>query len=280
MRLGVHCSIAGGLDRALEEARGKGCETIQVFTRSPRNWAGKPIPEAEAAAFRAGLAESGISPLVVHTIYLPNLATEQEALYEKSVQVFMDDMRRAEAIGANYLVIHPGRHSGGTREVGMRRLIAGLNRALREVTNNVLVLIENLAGGKTDLCARFEEIGAVRAGLETPARVGVCLDTAHAHAAGYDVTSAAGWDGTLAAFDRAVGLDHLKGMHVNDSKAPRGGAVDRHEHIGKGFIGLEGFRAMVNHPRLRDIPMILETPKKTVQDDPENLRTIRQLAVG
>ena len=278
MRLGVHCSVRGGLVAGLQEARRLGCDTVQIFTRSPRMWrAGKIQPEA-AAAFRQARQEYQIDPVVVHTPYLPNLCTSVEALYARSYRALLEDLEHCEMLDADYLVIHPGAHSDGIpRKEGIRRMCDAINRGLAHAPGKTMLLLENMAGGGRRMGNTFEEIAEMRAGMENPGRVGVCLDTAHTLGAGYAFSSAEEVQETLQAFDQTIGLAHLKVIHANDSKVPRGSQRDRHEHIGRGHIGKKAFKALLNDPRLKDRTVILETPKDTPEDDPRNLKIMRQL---
>lgn len=282
MRTGVHCAIAGGLLRATEEAEKKKCETIQIFSRSPRGWGAREFSEQEVQDFQKERRRIGIEPLVVHMLYLPNLATSNPELYEKSVSVLMDEMRRCERIGAEYLVVHPGRHSGTTREIGVAQVKKALNTALSGVDNGVMILLENLAGGGTDIGADFGELAEILDCVDAARkkRIAVCLDTCHAHAAGHDMSEKKSVQRVLEEFNRAIGLEKIKVLHFNDCKGPFFCRVDRHQHIGQGSIGLEGFRAVINEPALKDCAGILETPKDSETADKKNLKTLRDLIAG
>jgi deoxyribonuclease-4 len=278
MRLGVHCSVRGGLVLALEEAHRLGCDTVQIFTRSPRMWrAGKIKPE-DAEAFRRARLKFNIDPVVVHTPYLPNLCTSDEALYARSYRALLEDLENCRLIGADYLVIHPGAYSeGSSPQEGIRRLTDAISRGLKQVQGNVIVLLENVAGGGRRMGMAFEELAAMRAGMEEPGRVGICLDTAHTLAAGFPFSAPEEVYATLAEFDRTIGLGHLKVIHANDSKAIRGSHRDLHEHIGKGHVGQRAFKALLHHPALSRCAVILETPKDSPEADPRNLKLMRQL---
>jgi deoxyribonuclease IV len=263
---------------ALQEARRLGCDTVQIFTRSPRMWrAGKMRPE-DAAAFRKTRQEFKIDPVVVHTPYLPNLCTSVEVLYARSYRALLEDLEHCHMIGADYLVIHPGAHSDGIpREEGVRRLTDAVNRGIEQSEGTTTLLLENMAGGGRRMGRAFEELAAMRAGMKRPERVGICLDTAHTLAGGYAFSSADEVKQTLDEFDRVIGLTNLKVIHANDSKAVRGSNRDLHEHIGKGHVGKEAFKALLHDPRLQDRAVILETPKDTPQADPNNLALMRRL---
>jgi deoxyribonuclease IV len=278
VRLGVHCSVRGGLVMALQEARRLGCETVQIFTRSPRMWrAGKIKPE-DAQAFRKAHQEFKIDPVVVHTPYLPNLCTSVEDLYARSYRAFLEDLEHCRMIGADYLVIHPGAHSEGIpRKEGVRRLTDAMNRGFEQVEGTVTVLLENVAGGGRRMGMAFEELAEMRAGMRYPERVGFCLDTAHTLGAGYPLGSPEDVEITLNEFDQKAGLKHVKVIHANDSKAPRGSHRDLHEHIGKGHVGKTAFKALLHDSRLKHCAVILETPKDTPEADPRNLKLMRQL---
>lgn len=276
IRVGVHVSIAGGLHRAVEHARELGCETMQIFSKSPRGWAARPVdPEDSDRASRLR-HDLGITPLAVHASYLINLAAADPLLYEKSLSALEEELRRSRIMGADFLVLHVGSVREGQRD-GIQRVSRALKRVLRKAPSSPILLLENTAGERGEIGSRFSELGEIldRLGSE---RVGVCLDTCHLLAAGYDITSAAGVATVIQEVDREVGLSSVRLIHANDSKKGLGCHVDRHQHIGEGGIGRNGFRAVLAHPALHSIPMVLETPKTTEADDRRNLKTIRQLA--
>jgi deoxyribonuclease IV len=279
MRLGTHCSIAGGVSKALEEAARLGCDTLQLFTQSPRIWKGSPPTDAAVESFRALRQKTGLSPLVIHLPYLPNLCTADASLYAKSIQTLESDLTICERLGVEYLVVHPGSYSDGCGpEHGVDALAKALDQAFKNVPGKAMVLLENMAGSGKRLGGKFEELAAMRQAVRDKSRVGFCLDTAHTIAAGYGFSTADEVNATLKEFDSVLGLSHLKVIHANDSKAPRGSRRDLHQHIGDGFVGLEAFRTLVNYPAMKDIPFILETPKDTPEDDPRNLKSLRALA--
>ncbi len=276
MRVGVHVSIAGGLPVALERAKRLSCSTMQIFSRSPRGGPAPALSDADVQAFRSGRQAADIQPLVVHAPYIINLASPEARMHSQSVRLYREDYARCERIGAQYLVTHVGSHRGSGEEAGIARVAEALNETLAgSEAGRVMILLENTAGSGQGLGERFEHLAAMRAGVTQPKRVGVCLDTAHTFAAGYAIHTADGLEETVKAFDRIVGLEHLKVIHLNDSKVDFDSRVDRHWHIGEGKIGLEAMRRIVNHPKLRDLPFILETPKDTDEDDPRNLATVR-----
>jgi deoxyribonuclease-4 len=272
IRFGVHCSLRNGLPGALDEAHALGCEAVQLFARSPRMWRMRQHTPDEIAAFRRRRAETGIDPVVVHTPYLPNLATAVEPLYRRSVDSLQEDLVVMEQLAADFLVIHPGSFSlDSTRETGIARICAAINDAVAAVPGSAMVLLENVAGGGRRIGSSFAEIAALVRGIREQRRVGVCLDTAHALAAGYDLATPAGIDAMLAEFDREIGLGRLMMLHFNDSLVPAGSHKDRHEHLGRGHIGAAGFQYLVQRVKGLVRAGILETPKDTPAADRRNL---------
>jgi deoxyribonuclease IV len=278
VRLGFHISISDGLLEAAEKARSLGCRTMQIFTRNPRGWAPpKAIDPVEAASFRSALVRYGIDPLIVHMPYLPNVATLDEALYERSVAALTEELERAGRLGAAYLVLHVGHRGKASEEEAFPRVAAAVNRACRAVSGTTVVLLENTAGQGTEVGARFPDLARIMAMLEDQDRTGVCLDTAHAWGAGYDLATATGVEDTLAEFNSFLGWERLRLIHLNDAKAACGAGIDRHEHIGRGAIGRKGFRFLLHHPRLSTLPFVMETPKKSEQDDRNNMKAVKSL---
>ncbi len=287
-RFGAHLSIAGGLPRAVDRAVATRCESLQIFTKSVGQWRARPLPPDEVARFRARVEETGIQPVVAHNSYLINLAAAEPALRAQSLSALGEEIDRAEALGLDGLVMHPGSFTTGTEEGGLRLVADGLRTLLRQRRRGrVRILLEQTAGQGTNLGHRFEHLAAIIERLDGTPRVAVCLDTCHLLAAGYDLCSEEGYRDTFANLDRVVGLDRLAAFHMNDSKKPCGSRVDRHEHIGKGCLGLEPFRRLVNDPRFARMPMLLETPKLDTPEsrrlsdadpwDRRNLRTLRGL---
>lgn len=278
VRVGVHVSIAGSIAKAVERAQGIGCDTFQIFSRNPRGWAAKPLVPADVDAFRAGLAASGLAPAVDHMPYLPNLASSNDEPYERSVLALADELVRAAALGIPFVVTHLGHHLGAGSDAGEARVIAALDRAVGAAPPGVTLLVENTAGEKNSVGSSFASIARIIEGCACHDRLGVCLDTCHAFAAGYDLRSQDGVDGTLAAFDDAIGLGLLRVIHCNDSKGELGSGLDRHEHVGLGAIGEEGFRLLLRRPEVRDLPFICETPEDGRRDGAGNIAKVRELA--
>lgn len=280
MRLGVHASIAGGLLDALERAKRLRCNTMQIFSRSPRGGAASLLPKKDLQRFHAGRRAAGIDPLVVHGPYIINLASPTRRTWSFSVRLYKEEYARCHALSAAYLVTHVGSHRGSGEEAGIKRVAEALNRTLGSLSSSVMIALENTAGSGQGLGFSFEQLAAMREQVSDQSRVGICLDTAHLFASGFAIHTEEGLEETLAQFDRIIGMEHLKVIHLNDSKAAFKSRVDRHWHIGEGHIGLEAMARIVNHPKLQHLPFILETPKKTEEDDPRNLATVRKLAAG
>lgn len=280
VRIGIHTSIAGRLELAADRAKELGCDAFQIFSASPRNWANPTINPVEGEAFCHRRYALGLDPLVVHDNYLINLASARPVLRSRSIQAFHAEIRRALALKANYLVMHPGSALELSRRHAMANVVAGLRQAARGLRlNGLQILLENTSGQGTALGAALEEIAELLAAVPE-LNLGVCLDTAHLFAAGYDIRSASGLEDTLADVHTKIGLDRVKVIHTNDSKVARGARVDRHEHIGRGKIGLEAFRRLLHHPTLAGKTFILETPIERQGDDRRNLATLRRLAAG
>jgi deoxyribonuclease-4 len=287
-RFGAHLSIAGGLPRAVDRAVASRCEALQIFTKSAGQWRARPLPADEIALFRTRVEETGVRPVIAHNSYLINLAAADPVLRAQSLAALGEEIDRAEALGLDGLVMHPGAYTTGTEESGIRLIADGLRALLRvRRRGRVRILLEQTAGQGTNLGHRFEHLAAIVARLDGAPRIGVCLDTCHLLAAGYDLCTEAGYADTFQQFDRTLGIDRLAAFHMNDSKKPCGSRVDRHEHIGKGCLGLEPFRRLVNDPRFSALPMLLETPKLDTPEsrrrsdadpwDRRNLRTLRGL---
>jgi len=276
--IGAHMSIAGGLHLAIARGVETGCAAIQVFTKNASQWRGKSISPAEADAFRQAWQKSSIGPVIAHDSYLINLAAADEAMWRKSIAAFLDEMERCAALGIPELVMHPGAHLGAGEEAGLQRLAAAFREVFAAAPAGVTVLLENTAGQGTCLGYRFEHLAAIIEQVPE-GRFGVCFDTCHAYAAGYDLAMAAGYAAVISEFDRVIGLERLRVFHVNDCKKGLGCRVDRHEHIGQGSIGEAGFAALMQDPRFAGIPKILETPKgDDAELDRMNLALLRRLA--
>jgi deoxyribonuclease-4 len=278
VKVGVHVSIAGSIPRAVDRARDAGCDTFQIFSRNPRGWRSKDLTDEDAALFRENLKKSGIWPPIDHMPYLPNLATANPENYEKTVQTLVAELGRCGLLGIPYLVTHLGHHQGDGIEKGQKRVIAAINHALSMAGNPVMLLLENTAGEKNGIGNLFEDIQAVIDGVEEKERIGVCFDTCHAFGAGYELRTREGLRETLALFDSVIGIDMIRAVHLNDSKGNLGSGLDRHEHIGLGFIGEDGFRTILGHDLFRTRPLICETPVDARRDDRGNIRKVRELA--
>jgi deoxyribonuclease-4 len=278
---GAHMSIAGGIYKAVERGKRVGCRTIQIFTKNSNQWGARILTEQDRLLFQKAQESCGIYPVVAHDSYLINLASPDSHLYKKSLNAFVEEMERANFLGIPYLVLHPGAHRGGGVQKGVTRVAGALKRALDRVEPPVVVLLENTAGQGSSLGSRFEELAAILERIPDPGRVGVCLDTCHAFAAGYDIRTEEGYEETIGDLKRLIGIDKIRAFHLNDSKRDLGSRVDRHFHIGKGCIGLDAFRFLVNDRRFVGVPKILETPKG-IQDreDKRNLGTLRSLLQG
>ena len=288
LRIGIHTSIAGSYLKALESARKLGCNALQIFSASPRMWqsGSARIPEADAQAFCARREELRLGPLVIHANYLINLASAQPMLRTRSIQAFHDELVRARALGADFLVVHPGSRGESSSQQAVATIIESVKQAARRVPLDGLeILIENTAGMGSAVGARLEEVAEIVAGLKS-LPVGACLDTAHLFAAGYDIKSEAGLAATIGQIESNIGLDRVPVFHLNDSKIPLGGRVDRHEHIGLGKIGAEAFERILRHPRLaaaapEGLPgraFVLETPIDEPGDDRRNVAKLWELA--
>jgi len=288
-RIGIHTSIAGSYLNALEAARKLGCNALQIFSASPRTWQGggsTRIAEVDAQAFRARREELKLGPLVIHANYLINLASEQRMLQTRSIQAFHDEVVRAMALGADFLVVHPGARGEATAAQAVATIIESVKQAAkRSHLGGLEILIENTAGMGTTMGSRLEEVAEILQGLSS-LPVGACLDTAHLFAAGYDIKTEAGLASTLGQVEGSIGLDRVPVLHVNDSKIPLGGRVDRHENIGEGKIGAAAFQRLLRHPRLGTMPpeglvgraFILETPIDEPGDDRRNVAALWELA--
>jgi deoxyribonuclease IV len=288
LRIGAHMSIAGGVSKAVDRAVVHGCEALQIFTKNANQWRSRPLDPAEIRRFRSRLEETGIHPVVSHASYLINLGTADPTLREQSLEAFVDELDRAQALGLRGVVIHPGTQTSGTEADALRLVADSIARAFRaRRRTRVMVLLEHTAGQGRSLGCRFEHLAAIIEHLGGNPRVGVCLDTCHLIASGYDIVSEVGYRETFAAFDRIVGFGRLEVVHANDSKKPCASRVDRHEHIGDGCLGLEPFRRILHDPRFAKRPMLIETEKasgrespRTIAADPfdvRNLQTLRRL---
>jgi len=285
MPIGAHMSVAGGLHTAFERGQQAGCDTMQIFSKNASRWVAKPLEEEEVATFRRARAASPLAPLLIHDSYLINMGTAAEEMWQKSINAFLEELERADALGVDYLVTHSGAHVGAGAAVGHQRLAAALNQITSQRnplrpdgTPATMILLETNAGQGSCLCRSFAEMAEVFGRLSEPEQVAICFDTCHVFASGYDMRTPAGYTATMAEFDRLIGLDKLRAFHVNDSLKGVGSLVDRHAHIGQGELGLSFFHALVNDPRFKQVPMILETEKdETMSEDVANLAVLRAL---
>jgi len=277
--LGAHMSIAGGLHLAFARIQEVQGEALQIFTSNQRQWRTIPLTPAMVADFQQHWEKNGHMPVAAHDSYLINLAAPDSDQLERSVGAFADELQRAAKLGIPFLITHPGSHLGQGLDVGLERFVGNLDRAItRSKVSEVKILLETTAGQGTNLGSSFEQIACILSQSTYGDGLGVCLDTAHAFAAGYDMRTLETYEETFSRFDRIIGLERLEFFHINDSKRPLGSRVDRHEHIGKGEIGLSAFRLLLNDPRFQQHPMVLETPKgKDLKEDKENLRVLRSL---
>ncbi|MEW6128308.1 MAG: deoxyribonuclease IV [Acidobacteriota bacterium] len=278
-KFGVHTSIAGGLPKAVERAVEKACDCFQIFAHNPRGWQERPLLKEEIHEFKNAREKAGLSVLAIHAVYLINLAAQDEVNLRRSREAFRQEVLRGIAIGADYLVVHPGSSKTASTDAGIQTAINSIREATRKVKmNGLTILIENTAGQGSSIGCTFEQVADLVAGMVDEIPVGVCLDTAHTFAAGYDIACAKGFQQTVTQIKNTFGFDRLKLLHCNDSKAPLGSRVDRHQHIGLGHIGLEAFRRITHHPKFRQLPFILETPVDQVRGDEENLAVMRELS--
>lgn len=274
---GAHMSVAGGLDKAFSRALAVGASAVQIFTKNANRWSAPPVPAEECAAFRQAWEASGIGPVIVHDAYLINLAAADEENWTRSKNAMREELQRCAALGIPHLVAHPGAHVGAGVEAGIARIRAALAEIFADSDPQVRLLLENTAGQGTYLGGEFAQLARMMEGFGE--RVGICFDSCHAHAAGYDLASAEGYERTMAEFERVIGFEWLHAFHLNDSQKECGKRVDRHAHLGQGTIGVDGFARLVQDARFVHLPMVLETPKG---DDDEmdriNLALLRRLA--
>lgn len=279
MPLGAHMSIAGGVDKAIIRGHEVGCETVQIFTRSPRQWRSRVLEEDEILRFQENREQTGIDPVVAHDCYLINLGSPDEELWQKSLRVFEEEIGHCEQLGIAYLVVHPGSHVDTGVEAGLRRIAQALDRVREDAERcRVEVLLEITAGQGTNLGHTTGQLAHLLRLVADDSWLGVCFDTCHAFAAGYELRTREGYEATFRELDELIGLERLKVIHLNDAKGELGSRLDRHQHIGQGALGLDPFRMLLNDDRFRGLPMLLETPKgPDYQEDRENLRVLRGL---
>lgn len=289
-RIGIHTSIAGGLPNAISRADALGCDCLQIFARNPRGWAARELTHAEISEFRDARARTGMWPLVIHSVYLINLASADPMLLARSRAAFREELERGLVLGADYLVVHPGNPGIAAVEIGIGTAVASVREAARGLKlkgattkaacagrkNALTILIENTAGQGSAIGRDFDQMASLLEALDD-LPVDVCLDTAHTFASGYDISTGAGLRKTIEAIDWSFGVDRIKVIHCNDSKAPLGSRVDRHQHIGLGHIGADAFRRVTHNPKLRGIPFILETPVDEERGYEWNLTRLREI---
>ena len=277
LKVGMHVSIAGTIDLAVDRAVESNCDTFQIFTRNPRGWKVSNLDHEEVEKFKSKLRQHNIGPVVSHMPYLPNLSSPKDDFYEKSVEALVGEVERCTLLKIQYIVIHLGSHLGLGRDAGLKRLVGALNPATAKIKGDLKILLENTAGQANSMGSRFEELREIIDKSRHPKRLGICLDSCHLYAAGYDLHTSKSVKATMERFEEIVGVEELKVIHLNDSKNGLGSGLDRHEHIGMGYIGEEGFRALLHHPTVRELPLILETPIDERRDDQENLKMTREL---
>ena len=279
MQIGCHVSISGGISNAVDNAVERECTAFQIFTRNPRGWHAKDLDNGDIDAFKEKLDASKIDRFstCAHMPYLPNLATPKEDSFSKSVDAFVNEVKRCGMLGIPYLVTHLGSHLGTGEEKGIKKLVKGLTKA-SEVKNDVMILLENTAGQKNSVGSNFEQLAEIFFQLKPSKRFGICLDSCHAFAAGYDLRTENTVKQTFSKFDDAIGIEHLKIVHLNDSKGEIGCSLDRHYHIGLGNIGEKGMSSFIKVIKKKKIPMILETPIDDIRDDFENIKKAKELS--
>ncbi len=275
--LGAHMSIEGGLHKAIETGNSLGCSAIQLFTKSNRQWAAKPLKKEEIELFYAAQKKSIVDIVVAHATYLINLASPNKLTYENSKKALLSELERCNLLNIPYLVLHPGSSVSLSKEEGLKQIIAGLNTVLNDYHGKTIILLETMAGQGSSLGRSFEELATIRNNITHKNKIGFCFDTCHAFAAGYNFSKKDLYKEMFEKFDKILGITHIKAFHLNDSKKEFNCRVDRHENIGEGMIGLEAFKLIMNDDRFSTIPKILETPKEQPEDDLKNLNILRSL---
>lgn len=272
-------SISGGVDKAIDRGHEVGCDTIQIFTRTPRQWKMREFSPEEIEDFKRKREEAGINPVFAHDTYLINLASPDEELWKRSMAVFEDELARCDALGLPFLVVHPGSHVGQGEEAGLARIAEALSLVLAKKPGyRSQIVLEITAGQGHTLGYSFQQLAQLIELTENGERLGICFDTCHAFVAGYEIRTPEGYDATFDELNELIGLERLKAFHLNDAKGDLGSRLDRHEHIGKGHLGVEPFRMILNDKRFQGLPMVLETPKgPKMEEDKENLRVLRSL---
>ena len=279
MKLGVHVSIGGSIDLSITRARSLDLNTFQIFTRNPRGWKFSALQESAILNFKNKVLSENISTVVCHMPYLPNLSSPKDDVHKMSVQALSSELERCNKLGINYVVTHIGSHLGTGIEKGLERVIKACNTALSDSSNDTMIILENTAGTKNNVGSKFEELKYIFDNVKDNSRIGFCFDTCHAFAAGYDLSSRKSALDTIKTFDKIIGLKHLKVVHLNDSKGELGNGLDRHQHIGQGHIGEDGFREILKHSLIKNLPLILETPIDENFSDKDNIQKIYSLAI-
>lgn len=277
MRFGFHISIGGGFKKVVEKAIKKQCQTIQLFSRNPRGWEFGQLDKNDVLAFQSAVKDNDISPVFVHMPYLPNLASPNKDLFKKSLQSLIIELQRTEMLGAQFLVMHVGSRLNASEENAIKNVSNGINQAFSKIDNSVILLLENTAGMGSEIGYNFIQIKEIIDRVAEKDRVGIVIDTAHIFEAGYPIHTKEGLNKMLKECDELIGLKRLHLLHLNDSKTDLGSRIDRHWHIGEGKIGLDGFKNIVNHPLLKHLPGIMETPRKDDKEDLKNMKVIKSL---
>jgi len=280
MQVGLHVSIAGSIDKAVDNAVATECSAFQIFTRNPRGWAAKPLTSSDATNFKEKLAKSKIDRFatVAHMPYLPNLSSPEDDPFARSLDSLIDEAKRCSKLGIPYLVAHLGSHKGKGDEKGIEMLVKAFTKAAKDTSDDVTILLENTAGQKNSVGSDLDQLGSILSQLKPAKRFGICFDTCHGFAAGYDMSTEKGAAATLEKLDKAIGFEHLKILHLNDAKRELGSNLDRHEHIGLGHIGEKGLGYIIKAINRKKIPIILETPIDERRDDVGNLKKVKALA--
>lgn len=280
MQVGLHVSIAGSIDKAVDNAVATECSAFQIFTRNPRGWAAKPLTSSDATNFKEKLAKTKIDRFatVAHMPYLPNLSSPEDDPFARSLDSLIDEAKRCSKLGIPYLVAHLGSHKGKGDEKGIEMLVKAFTKAAKDTSDDVMILLENTAGQKNSVGSDLDQLGSILSQLKPAKRFGICFDTCHGFAAGYDMSTEKGAATTLEKLDKAIGFEHLKILHLNDSKGELGSNLDRHEHIGLGHIGEKGLGYIIKAINRKKIPIILETPIDERRDDVGNLKKVKELA--
>ena len=279
MKLGVHVSIAGSIDLSIDRARSLDLNTFQIFTRNPRGWKYSDLKESDILTFKNKITSENISAVICHMPYLPNLSSPKEDVHDLSIKTLSSELDRCNKLGIKYVVTHIGSHLGTGLEKGLERVVKACNIALSNTSNETMIILENTAGTKNNVGSKFEELKYIFDNVKDNSRIGFCFDTCHAFAAGYDLSSRKSALDTIKTFDKIIGLNHLKVVHLNDSKGELGNGLDRHQHIGRGYIGEDGFREIVNHSLIKNLPLILETPIDESSGDEDNIQKIHSLTI-